>query len=588
MTEDDGIQYLRTVTRPALPAHPFQAMVTGLSLHIDKAGNEPSHTLTFRKSDAPVVHIGRRPGSGDENNTPGRGFLACPVVSRKHAKLVFSDGGHVYLFDTDSHHGTYLAQRESLVPKRLKPESATELVDGDVITFGKSVGADKGLVPPVVARVEMLYGSQQCPLKPLVVPDGAAEGQTSSPLRPSSGRYGVYARTSSEASSSSDEAPSPDSHDSDVEEIPVPAPWQQESNELTRSCWKGLFSFPVSQEPIGFDAYSNDVFEEEDDDNSENSRFSRSTSPMELSSSPEPDPPAVETNASSMAVGEPVVVGAWPRSRSPSIFSSSFPPVRIVAPVDKCVAATPIVNEPQSMDEPDEVWPAPVVDSVVEKEKADKPAESSETLQLNASLATLKTEVAKLQAHRRKYKQRFNDNVHAMGDKFSDLEERTTEAHDLYNLLSERLDDNVDTCQQAQTQLDALQGRMDLAAEIDETPPYVEEGKANAKALADLVAEMTALRDNARKEMAEELESLRQAKEELKSLTEEFKVQQTAASLKRKRSEEEAEEEAETQRKAVVTAAPPRKRARVAKVIAQTATAVVVGAAVTWSALAFS
>lgn len=67
-----------------------------------------------------------------------------------------------------------------------------------------------------------------------------------------------------------------------------------------------------------------------------------------------------------------------------------------------------------------------------------------------------------------------------------------------------------------------------------------------------------------------------------------------AASLKRTRADLEAEDKAETERKTTIVAAaegstaPPRKRARVAKVLAQTATAVVVGAAVTWSALAFS
>lgn len=64
------------------------------------------------------------------------------------------------------------------------------------------------------------------------------------------------------------------------------------------------------------------------------------------------------------------------------------------------------------------------------------------------------------------------------------------------------------------------------------------------------------------------------------------------ASLKRKRSEADAAEEVETERKAAIMAEgvtpPPRKRARVAKVLAQTATAVTIGAVVTWSALAFS
>lgn len=86
-----------------------------------------------------------------------------------------------------------------------------------------------------------------------------------------------------------------------------------------------------------------------------------------------------------------------------------------------------------------------------------------------------------------------------MGDKFADLEERTTEAHDLYHLLSDRLEENEDACHQAQTQLDALQVRMDDMAEkgptiivetpiVAETPTYVEEAKARAKVLEDMVA----------------------------------------------------------------------------------------------------
>ncbi|KAF8196706.1 hypothetical protein K438DRAFT_1825437 [Mycena galopus ATCC 62051] len=175
-----------------------------------------------------------------------------------------------------------------------------------------------------------------------------------------------------------------------------------------------------------------------------------------------------------------------------------------------------------------------------------------------------------------------------MGDKFSDLEERTTEAHDLYNLLSDRLDENVDACHQAQAQLDALQVRMDETPEKavePETPPHVDEAIAKAKVLEEMVTEMATLRDNARKEMTEELQSIREAKEALKSLTEQ--VQAQTASLKRKRLDEEIE--VAPKETADVAVPPPRKRARgVVKVFAQTAAAVSIGAVVTWSALAFS
>lgn len=77
-----------------------------------------------------------------------------------------------------------------------------------------------------------------------------------------------------------------------------------------------------------------------------------------------------------------------------------------------------------------------------------------------------------------------------MGDRFSDIEERTTEAHDLYNLLSDRLEEHVDACHLAQRQLDALQARMDETPDKPiepEMPPYFEEAKAKAKILEEMV-----------------------------------------------------------------------------------------------------
>ncbi|KAJ7035672.1 hypothetical protein C8F04DRAFT_1098088 [Mycena alexandri] len=591
MPDDDCIQFLGMKAAPprvTLPSPLFlnsQRPVTGVVLQLEKSVTEVGHGMIFHKSDSPVVHIGRRPGSDSDKrrNDPGKAFFSCPVVSRHHAKLAFSDSGHVYLIDLDSHHGTHIRKRDDAVSKQITAETPTLLADGDVITFGKSVGSDKGLVRPVVAKVELLYGPRPS-FKPLVVP-------ATSISRSPSGRYGVYVP---EASPSSDEA-SLDSHDSDVEEISGPPqvslrpPWHESTSGSGSMPSQGAQkppseSFPARFSPfgfsdeyrafspgrvfspgpledpanndadfynVGFDAYSNDIFEEDDnDDHSDDSNYSksRSTSPMDLSSSPEPAP-AVGLNT--VAVGEPTIIGAWPRSRSPSVFSSSFPPVRIVSspPVEEPAASKPMFDEnpeaveligsPNDSDEEVIVMDKEPTDEVVvveDKEKTDKPVENNETEQLKASIATIKTEVAKLHAHRRKYKQRFNDNIHVMGDKFADLEERTTEAHDLYHQLSDRLEENVDACHQAQTQLDALQVRMDDMPEkcpmvivetpiVAETPTYVEEAKARAKVLEDMVAEMTTLRDNARKEMADELQSILEAKEALKSLTEQVRAQ---------------------------------------------------------------
>ncbi|KAJ7089655.1 hypothetical protein B0H15DRAFT_838644 [Mycena belliarum] len=625
MPDEDCIQYLgtRPVSRP-LPSHPFpngsQRPVTGVALHIEGPAAECGPVdFIFRKAEEPVVQIGRRPGSdSDKGRRDGKASFSCPVVSRNHAKIAFSES-HAYLIDLNSHHGTHVRKRAETVSKQLNPETPTLLVDGDVVTFGKSVGSDKGLVRPIVARIELLYGSQP-PLKPLIVP-GSAEGQQPSPLRPPSGRYGVYVP---EPSSSSDEPESPDSHDSDIEEIsdpsPVRPPWNvpndygSDSTSPLHALQKQSFP-PARQSSPGFtflrgfspilqgmrssspdffdrdsyypDSYSNDNIQESDN----GSNYSRSTSPMDLSSSPEPSD-AVEKKEAAVAVGEPVIIGAWPRSRSssPSVFSSSFPPVRISAE-ERIVAASPVASIPAVADANASVDEVEAEDDNGENNGGHK---SVETADLESSLGTIKTEVAKLHAHRRKYKQRFNDNIHVMGERFSDLEERTTEALDLYHLLSDRLEENVDAFHQAQAQLDALQDRIDTTAEKateSEMPPYADEAKSSAKVLEQLVADMTVLRDNARKEMAEELKSIREAKEALRTLTEQLEVQ--TASLKRKRSDDEVEVEAASAADLGVVAGDltlrPRKRVRrVANVLAKAATAVTFGAVVTWSALAFS
>jgi hypothetical protein len=121
MSEDDCIQYLGTkLATRALPSPPFLSSSqrpvtgertvplcrlsaihslawTGVALYIEKSATEPSHGLIFRKAEEPVVHIGRRPGSDNDKrkSEPGKAFFTCPVVSRHHAKIAFSDSGHV-------------------------------------------------------------------------------------------------------------------------------------------------------------------------------------------------------------------------------------------------------------------------------------------------------------------------------------------------------------------------------------------------------------------------------------------------------------------------------------------------------------
>jgi hypothetical protein len=113
----------------------------------------------------------------------------------------------------------------------LDPEAATTLSNGDIITFGKTVGKGSYVVPPVTARVELLFGVQSeigsigsantSTRSPVVVPES---GPTRSG-RISSGRYGLYVPSSlsSPDGSSEDDSSVKFDHDSDIEEITPPS-----------------------------------------------------------------------------------------------------------------------------------------------------------------------------------------------------------------------------------------------------------------------------------------------------------------------------------------------------------------------------
>ncbi|KAF7309617.1 NACHT and WD repeat domain-containing 2 [Mycena indigotica] len=511
MADDDSIQYLGTTrTTPKLVS--FQANtprpVTGVVFQVEGEGEQEAQSIVFHKNDSAVVQIGRRPGGqrgGENKQEPGRAFFNCPVVSRIHAKLVFSDSGQVSSTYCNSHHGTLIrpATGDQSV-KKLIPETPQQLHDGDTLTLGKSVascdGLGAGVVRPVVARVSFLYNPPT--FKPLVVP--------------SPGRYGVSSDSDSEASS----------HDSDIEELP---PWHNIS--------PSFMSWVPDDEDQLDDHYSD---------------YSECDSSMDLSSSPEPSDIPLE----------PIVIGAWPHSRSsssPSVFSSSFPPIRLVPST-----ASVVFNEP----------PKVPFDDISDEEAVMFDEQPQDALKLEASVASLKTEVEKLQQHRKKYKQRFNDNIKVMTDKFANLEEKSSDINSLYTLLSDKVNENVDACQQAQAQLHVLELDM-LQQQMERKDQHVDQqSKATAKALEILVAEITQLRDTVREELADKSQSVEDAKEALKKLSEQVLIQ--TESLKRKRTVEDEEEIPSSD----IVPERPTKRRQVVKVAVQTATMGVVGAVV--------
>lgn len=72
--------------------------VVGVVLHVEKSGEVPAYGLVFKRENTSVVHIGRRSGQEPDkgrNDLLTSAMFRCAVVSRKHAKIVFSDNGHV-------------------------------------------------------------------------------------------------------------------------------------------------------------------------------------------------------------------------------------------------------------------------------------------------------------------------------------------------------------------------------------------------------------------------------------------------------------------------------------------------------------
>ncbi|KAM6499494.1 hypothetical protein JOM56_005002 [Amanita muscaria] len=224
---DDEVEYLGS--RPAKPPSVSDPMthhrpVTGITVHVEKSGSAPAYDLSFHKADSRVVQIGRRPGTDIDKYDPGKAMFRCPVVSRKHAKITFTDAGSVYLFDLQSHHGTHVRKPDETMSTPLLSETPYLLVGGEIVTLGKSVGKGEDLVRPVVFTIEIQY-SQSNPSAQLIdlTRSASSERQVSPPIKicalKTSGRYGL--NDSSSSSPSSDEMSSSytSGNTSDIEEI---------------------------------------------------------------------------------------------------------------------------------------------------------------------------------------------------------------------------------------------------------------------------------------------------------------------------------------------------------------------------------
>lgn len=346
-----------------VPAHPPSS--PGITLHVEKCGDKPAHDLTFYRACSGYVNIGRKSGSDDKSmrreNDNYNVVFTCQVVSARHAKLVLSDSGQVcslstvyasakshsrqvYIVDLHSRHGTHLLRRGETTPKMLPAEVETPLADGDVLTFGKVVGAGSYHVSPVTVRVELLtsHPSADPPADRALTPSRPLSPPLFRTRRFSSGRYGLpstscvesdSSHSSSSISMSPDVASSPSEQESDVEDEHscIPALLRDGQGKTSvqipafRSFIRDIYHNAALHSPVILDV-SDELLEDGPATPPsidaarplspvvvviEPFSKSRSHSPMEVAT-PSPSPPSEAQQS------EPAVIGAWPASRPES------------------------------------------------------------------------------------------------------------------------------------------------------------------------------------------------------------------------------------------------------------------------------
>ncbi|PIL32438.1 hypothetical protein GSI_05140 [Ganoderma sinense ZZ0214-1] len=659
--------------------------VQGLVLHVEEYGEQPPETLTYHKSQSRTIVIGRKSSQGNpEQPDPERALFRCPVV---------------YITDLGSHHGTHILRPGELVSTSLKREVPTVVADGDLITFGKTVGRDTNLVRPVVARVELTFGGdaskQASPPPPRslaverpITPGPAADDSPSqsqpherdgekTPTRTNTGRYGVFLPSpESSASSSSDS-------DSDVQEIsPPPSPPRNVLTSLPSSSSPfaslGPFGCPVI--PLG----------------ARLRLLQQILPPIHIAESPEPDyyPPPIEpfsfeeilveggvveeeeeedmdlssSRAHSPAHNdelheEPPVVGAWPHSpsrasESPSEpressvesqptphgrrevieisdddYGTPVPDIAVSAPVEGNEAVRPIEESPEADVEmvdmvfgdaesaaspPEDLPSLPEDDVILDLGNANanesaasrlfanvtlplEPANASvtfDTSAIEAQIAEARDEINTIRTTRDADEVIFTAHVEQTKARLDALDVRM---QDTQSNLTSRDDElsTIDTrLQTLRSIVSGLQERNDLGERLEELMEEV--GKAK-----DMLHETCALHEQAREQMAEELETVKALRVEAAATVAEAKLASAAAqaaaseaskSLKRKRDDDAEDGDSVppnlTHMQDLQVARQPlskrRRTLRVVAKVAQTATVASLGAVAAWTALAFS
>ncbi|KAI0631802.1 hypothetical protein C8Q77DRAFT_1128959 [Trametes polyzona] len=620
--------------------------VEGIVLHVNEYEGHPPEALSYSKSDSRTISVGRRPSQGYAPDEPERALFRCPVVSRKHAKITFTEYGNVYITDLHSHHGTHILRPGELVCTALKPEVPTVLADGDVITFGKTVGRDSFLVRPVVVRVQLVFGRDAFPRAPSPLPRSLSNVDSSpdkASTRTSTGRYGVHPASSESSSSASD-------GDSDLQEISPPAsPCNRLPSfdevfarpqsasikngrlRLLQSILPPIHVSPETPPPEVEESFFEQAqvvpppgYEEEDMDLSS----SRSSSPADNNGD----------DVTFMSLPEvPPIVGAWPGTSSSSSASSEEAP----EPVAESRAVVPEVIEISDDEHDTPFLPAPYVEPelvfeelaqvedgradadmplfistqdtflqdveivaetsarVLDLTRPDPPSEPGSDADADAQTAKILDELKSLRSSREGDEAAFSAHVQDTKERLNALDGRMLDTQT-------RLVARDDQLTSIQTR---LQGLGDLFSDLRERSTAAEREAARVdelvkgvEAAKDILRETYELQRETGAKMAEELDAVRALRAEAAATVAEAKraaeavsaaaaslAAQAPASLKRKRNDAEDDMQAGDEERP--TASLPSKRRRTLAVVskvAQTATVATVGAVAAWAALAFS
>ncbi|KAI0697988.1 hypothetical protein BC835DRAFT_1336357 [Cytidiella melzeri] len=574
-------------------------VATGISLHVEGNGDEPSQVLNFMKDKSKVVTIGRKSTQAkhSKESTDDTALFRCPVISRRHAQIIFSECGDVCISDMKSHHGTHILRLGETVSRPVPPDVFISLEDGDIITFGKSVGRDETLVRPMIVRIRMLFSLSSLPASPTTpLSTVAAASPTSAVRAASTGRYGLALSVATDSGSSSDD-------DSEIEEYSPRAsvascsrfPLLPPAPHMYQSAALGLLGTYLPRIHTVEESHLN------------SNRFS----PIEVSSaSPSRSSSVVELQAPSQPDPERNVVGAWPTSVSSSNEST---PERLesllrkdIVPLDfplydqvggqlvgesSVAAAEPFEHFDFAFDRPSEPEAGPVGDTPLSEQQVIQPAPSDDEA-VNADRAE-EGVIAEVPEHQPASTENRAEELKTIISDFSECMSQDNAVGALGE-AKERKDVQVQANDARVKHIVEGTFTITLDCSIGEHP-------AAAAAMKELRDTMEAERAREQEALKAQLAEAEAFVNEAKALRAELVKPETRVpsilTLKRKRDELD---DIDVAMDALVTHVPhecshgrPIKRQkslamRVVSGVAKTTAIAAVGAVVTWSALAFS